>query len=71
MPYPQNLETAKEVEAIVRENGAVPATVAILDGVPCVGVYFILFFQLFILFLGSVKRNQKQNSYQDLGPIQA
>lgn len=47
MPYPQNLETAKEVEAIVRENGAVPATVAILDGVPCVGVYF----QLFILFL--------------------
>ncbi|KAI8526117.1 hypothetical protein RHMOL_Rhmol13G0284200 [Rhododendron molle] len=35
MPYPQNLETAKEVEAIVRENGAVPATVAILDGVPC------------------------------------
>lgn len=51
MPYPQNLETAKEVEAIVRENGAVPATVAILDGVPCVGVYFYLFFQLFILFL--------------------
>ncbi|KAL7174287.1 hypothetical protein ACSBR2_033530 [Camellia fascicularis] len=38
MPYPQNLETAKEVEAIVRENGAVPATVAILDGVPCVGL---------------------------------
>ena len=39
MPYPQNLETAKEVEAIVRKNGAVPATVAILDGTPCVGVY--------------------------------
>ncbi|KAF7120119.1 hypothetical protein RHSIM_Rhsim13G0216600 [Rhododendron simsii] len=38
MPYPQNLETANEVEAIVRENGAVPATVAILDGVPCVGL---------------------------------
>ncbi|GFZ20723.1 indigoidine synthase A family protein [Actinidia rufa] len=38
MPYPQNLETAKEVEAIVRENRAVPATVAILDGVPCVGL---------------------------------
>ncbi|KAF5182325.1 Pseudouridine-5'-phosphate glycosidase, partial [Thalictrum thalictroides] len=30
MPYPQNLETAKEVEAIVRNNGAVPATIAIL-----------------------------------------
>ncbi|KAM7523365.1 hypothetical protein LguiA_013267 [Lonicera macranthoides] len=38
MPYPKNLETAIEVEQIVRENGAVPATVAILDGVPCVGL---------------------------------
>ncbi|CAA0805834.1 indigoidine synthase A family protein [Striga hermonthica] len=38
MPYPQNLQTAKEVEAIVRENGAVPATVAILDGIPCIGL---------------------------------
>lgn len=38
MPYPQNLETAKEVEAIVRNNGAVPATIAILDGTPCVGL---------------------------------
>lgn len=39
MPYPQNLETAMEVEAVVRRNGAVPATIAILDGIPCVGVY--------------------------------
>ncbi|KAI3723857.1 hypothetical protein L2E82_35618 [Cichorium intybus] len=38
MPYPQNFETAKEVEAIVKENGAVPATVAILDGIPCIGL---------------------------------
>lgn len=38
MPYPQNLETAREVEEIVRENGAIPATVAILDGVPCIGL---------------------------------
>ncbi|KAK6164100.1 hypothetical protein DH2020_000964 [Rehmannia glutinosa] len=38
MPYPQNLETAKEVEAIVRQNGAIPATIAILDGIPCVGL---------------------------------
>lgn len=37
MPYPQNLETAKEVEAIVTQNGAKPATIAILDGVPCIG----------------------------------
>ena len=32
MPYPQNVETALKVEAIVRENGAVPATIAILGG---------------------------------------
>ncbi|KAG8371019.1 hypothetical protein BUALT_Bualt13G0043500 [Buddleja alternifolia] len=38
MPYPQNLETAKEVEEIVRQNGAIPATIAILDGVPCIGL---------------------------------
>ncbi len=32
MPYPQNVETAKEVESIIRKNGAVPATIAILKG---------------------------------------
>ena len=32
MPYPQNVETALKVEEIIRENGAVPATVAILGG---------------------------------------
>lgn len=32
MPYPQNLETAIEVENIVRSNGAVPATIAIFNG---------------------------------------
>jgi len=32
MPYPQNLETAIEVENIIRENGAVPATIAIFNG---------------------------------------
>jgi len=39
MPYPKNLQTAMEVEAIVRDNGAIPATVAILDGVPHVGQF--------------------------------
>ncbi|MFN3547271.1 MAG: pseudouridine-5'-phosphate glycosidase [Mesorhizobium sp.] len=33
MPYPENVETALSVEAIVRENGAVPATIAVIDGV--------------------------------------
>ena len=32
MPYPQNVETALKVEQIVRDNGAVPATIAILGG---------------------------------------
>jgi len=38
MPYPQNVETALEVERIVRENGAVPATIAILSGKLKVGL---------------------------------
>lgn len=38
MPYPQNVETAKAVEEIVRQNGAQPATIAILDGKLCVGL---------------------------------
>ncbi|MFZ6688117.1 pseudouridine-5'-phosphate glycosidase [Undibacterium sp. SXout11W] len=32
MPYPQNVQTAREVEAIIREQGAVPATIAIING---------------------------------------
>lgn len=32
MPYPKNVETALEVESIVREHGAVPATIAIIGG---------------------------------------
>ena len=32
MPYPQNVETALNVEKVIRENGAVPATVALLGG---------------------------------------
>ncbi|XP_012547812.1 uncharacterized protein LOC101743270 isoform X2 [Bombyx mori] len=38
MPYPQNLETALEVENIIRQRGAVPATVAILKGQLTVGL---------------------------------
>ena len=32
MPYPQNVQTAREVEQIIRDGGAVPATIAIIDG---------------------------------------
>jgi pseudouridine-5'-phosphate glycosidase len=38
MPYPQNLEMAQNVEAVIRQHGAVPATVAIMDGQFKVGV---------------------------------
>ncbi len=32
MPYPQNVETALKVEQVIRDNGAVPATIAIIGG---------------------------------------
>ncbi len=38
MPYPQNVEVARQVEATVRENGAVPATIAVLNGELLIGL---------------------------------
>ncbi|KZL23103.1 pseudouridine-5'-phosphate glycosidase [Pseudovibrio sp. WM33] len=38
MPYPQNVETAREVEQIIRDGGAVPATIAVLNGELHVGL---------------------------------
>lgn len=38
LPTPQNIETALSLESIVRDNGAVPATVAVFDGEFCVGL---------------------------------
>jgi hypothetical protein len=38
MPYPENLECARQVEARVRAHGAVPATCAIIGGEPRVGL---------------------------------
>ena len=38
MPYPRNVEMAREVEQIVRNGGATPATIAILDGVARIGL---------------------------------
>ncbi|MDR6225091.1 pseudouridine-5'-phosphate glycosidase [Desmospora profundinema] len=38
MPFPQNVETARAVEAMIRERGAVPATIAVLDGKIRVGL---------------------------------
>jgi len=38
MPYPQNVQTAREVQAIIRDAGAVPATVAVLEGKVRIGL---------------------------------
>ena len=38
MPWPQNIETARAVEAAVRAAGAVPATIAVIDGVIRIGL---------------------------------
>ncbi len=38
MPYPQNIEMVAVVESIVRDRGAIPATIAVLDGVCTIGV---------------------------------
>lgn len=38
MPYPKNVETALNVERIIRENGCVPATIGIIEGIPVIGM---------------------------------
>ena len=38
LPYPANLELAQEMEEIVRANGAVPGTIALIEGQPAVGL---------------------------------
>ena len=38
MPYPQNVDMARGVEQIIRDAGAVPATIAIIDGKVCIGL---------------------------------
>ena len=37
MPFPRNVETARQVEADIRSEGAVPATIALMDGKIMVG----------------------------------
>ena len=39
MPFPQNVETALKVEEIIRQEGAVPATIAIIKGKLKLGLY--------------------------------
>ncbi|CAH1643441.1 unnamed protein product [Spodoptera littoralis] len=65
MPYPQNLETAKQVENIIRERGAVPATVAILKGQLSIGLS-----EDELTYLAQAKGVVKA-SRRDLAPITA
>ena len=38
MPYPKNVACALEVEKVIRENGAIPATIGIINGEPIIGM---------------------------------
>lgn len=61
MPYPQNVETALLVEKTVRENGAIPATIAILDGKMKAGLS-----EAEIEYLGKTGRSVAKVSRRDL-----
>ncbi|ORZ11350.1 Indigoidine synthase A like protein-domain-containing protein [Lobosporangium transversale] len=66
MPYPQNYETAVEVEKIVRDNGAVPATIAIIDGQIQIGLS-----QDQIRILAKLGRSAVKASRRDLAVVLA
>ena len=61
MPYPQNVETARAVEEIVRGGGAVPATIAILGGRVKIGLK-----PQELDYLGREGRNIRKVSVRDL-----
>jgi len=65
MPYPQNHETAVQVENIVRENDAVPATIAVINGIIRIGLN-----NDELVFL-STERNILKASRRDLAVIVA
>lgn len=65
LPYPSNIETATAVEDVVRACGAVPATVAVLDGRPVVGLDAAALERL------AAGDGVLKASRRDLGPIAA
>jgi pseudouridine-5'-phosphate glycosidase len=65
LPYPQNLETALKLEQTVRDNGAIPATIAVFDGEFHVGLR-----REQIEFLATPEKNIRKISRRDL-PIAA
>ncbi len=59
MPYPQNVETARKVEACVRENGATPATIAVMNGTLHIGLTEEQLMELGMLNLPERKKNHQ------------
>src|SRR5579872_1914196 len=66
MPFPQNFETALKLEEIVRTQGAVPATIAVVDGRMVVGLDRAGLERLARLSGGVVKASRR-----DLAPVLA
>ena len=66
MPYPKNVETALRVEATIRENGAVPATIAVIGGRLKAGLT-----PDEIEYLGKAGRNVAKASRRDLPALVA
>jgi len=64
LPSPRNVVVAREIEQNVRDGGAVPATIAIIDGVVRVGLT-----SAELEILGDPKSNVTKVSTRDLGPI--
>lgn len=64
MPYPENVETALAVEAIVRENGAIPATIAVMEGIVCIGLTSAQ-----MKFLGEMGHKASKCSRRDLAAV--
>ena len=59
MPYPRNIEVARDVEAVIRRYGAVPATCAIIDGTYRIISYHIVAFR-FVMFVRVATRSTIQ-----------
>ncbi|KAK5576392.1 hypothetical protein RB653_007534 [Dictyostelium firmibasis] len=64
MPYPQNYETALEVESIVRSYGVVPATIAILNGTIHIGLT-----EKEIHYLATVGKDAIKTSRRDIAMV--
>lgn len=65
-PYPENVSLAKRLEAIVRQNGGIPATIGVLNGIARVGMNAA---ELDELTSASRQKNVLKVSRRDLGYI--